>query len=60
LPAFPKGSYGSRLGVRGEFSVHYNWERPPTLFERHGRALMTLALLAGGISLTWMAIQQLV
>ena len=26
----------------------YNWERPPTFLERHGKALVNLAIIATG------------
>ncbi|ESX53834.1 hypothetical protein X745_26675 [Mesorhizobium sp. LNJC374B00] len=37
--------FGRALGMR------YNWERAPTAFERHRKALAAAILIAGGVGL---------
>jgi hypothetical protein len=36
--------------------MRYNWERAPTSFERHRKALATAILIAGGIGLMLVAL----
>lgn len=31
--------------------MRYNWDRPPTAFERHRNALAAAILIAGGVGL---------
>jgi len=46
----PEVSYGVGR-VLGDLSMRYNWDRAPTGFERHRKALAAAILIAGGVGL---------
>ena len=50
LPSLPRVSYGVAR-VFGRQSMRYNWDRAPTGFERHRKALAAAILIAGGVGL---------
>ncbi|CDX40671.1 conserved hypothetical protein [Mesorhizobium sp. ORS 3359] len=50
LPSRPCVSYES-AGLWGVICMRYNWERAPTAFERHRKALAAAILIAGGVGL---------
>ena len=50
LPSCPWVSYES-AGFWGVICMRYNWERAPTAFERHRKALAAAILIAGGVGL---------
>ena len=50
LPSCPYVSYES-AGLWGVIVMRYNWERAPSAFERHRKALAAAILIAGGVGL---------
>ncbi|ESY83893.1 hypothetical protein X740_00725 [Mesorhizobium sp. LNHC221B00] len=43
-------------GVLGRWRMRYNWERAPTTFERHRKAMAAAILIFGGVGLMLVAL----